>query len=182
MPGDLSKSIRLNTGGVKQVASMYARAEWYRSRNERVRFVRLWSLLSFNLTLPPFSLLSPLPLALRDTCDRYILRSVEPFVLFHPTAASTQWRATLPRPIVGEHRNKEVVNELPFVPSMAHASAVRWGIQLYTRLRTSSFHNSTYRPDRSLLSLRADKRERPEPWWPLDVSALYTRYVQYVAT
>jgi len=47
----------------------------------------------------------------------------------------------------------------PFRP--LHASAVRWGI--HALIRTSSFHNSKYRPDRSLLSLRADKRERPEP-------------------
>lgn len=69
------------------------------------------------------------------------------------------------------------IGEQGVVNVSLHAGAVRWG----TRLRTSSLQLPSIDPTHLPLSLRADKRERPEPSWPLDVPALYTRYVQYVA-
>lgn len=162
------------TTAVEQVAQvgMYAPAEWYRSSGERVRFVRLWSLLALNLPTPSPHRPFLRPNSVCGIRDRYILRSTEPFSSFfiRRTRRTAQWRAVLPGPI-GE---QGVVNEPPpLVPSTPGPSG---GAHAYGLLLAPK-----YRPDTYPLSLRADKRERPEPSWPLDVPALYTRYVQYVA-
>lgn len=103
------------------------------------------------------------------------LRGLSPAILSYPLSsfdALHRPRASaLPGPIVCEHRTRSGES----TPSLSVRVALPGGEE---SARLHGFPPFTPKSiDRmSLLSLRADKRERPEPSWPLDVST-YIRVI-----
>lgn len=122
----------------------------------RLLFISSPSLLCFNI--------------IYVTVSRYILRSVvscprSSLILFHSSTHRTAHDPPCCQGQSSASTEQGVVNQPPLYPFTlccpGEESARLYGFPPFTPKSIDRI---------SLLSLRADKRERPEPSWPLDVS------------